>query len=363
MQVIPGSAADIKAIGGGGGAALQAALAQPDYVNDMTPAIGLVSWQAPLLFAAKSAHASGDAFKKLPEAIGLARIASKKVIMDKHRQDNAEPTAVVRIQAEGSAADTVEQVHWVPQALKDSASAPERLGTFGAPWLMSGTPGSSRVAPTHYMFPGAGHCLHQLDGSVLVIVWPLAPGVAKGACAYDEATWFGALGLKDFYQFATEHFSHCLLHPGDTVWVPWGYHAAIVCPVTGADVANTVYVPWWSATLLQQADTAVAEAVLASLMAWVTDSLVPAVIRDRDAILKWMTASNPTGKEIKASVIPAIADAGDEDEEEEEDGEEGDDEEAPDANSALGEDAQVEPAKGTSTSAGADTSCPDTIVV
>lgn len=288
----------------------------------------VVEWCAPQYFPKASRHQAGEAFSKLPAAVTAERMKERQDNANHFRHTSGNSTSVVRVEPHGAPRDTFEQLDWVPESLKKAGIGPEKLSSFGAPWLMGLEPAASRVAPEQYLFPGAGHCLHQIEGEALVICWPLGPAIEKGASAATEQSYFGEMDTKAFAAFAEAHFKHVIVKSGDTVWVPWGWHVAMVNK-SDARVFNALYVPWFNATLLKDMDVVVIRSALASLATWATETTLKAIVGQRDAIQEWLETNNPNGEPVMAIVrTPALQDkdneeeGGDGDDDEEEDEEE-----------------------------------------
>jgi hypothetical protein len=142
----------------------------------------------------------------------------------------------------------------------------------------------------------------------------------KGSNPFDEPGWMASLTAQAFADFAQEHFDHCVLHPGDVLWVPWGYHCALVAQ-NEDNVSNTVLVPWLNAAMLGEVSRPVASGVLSCIATWASDGSDSAFLKTyKEEILQWVNACNPTGTPI-APLHPPLAQGQAQGEEEAEEGE------------------------------------------
>ena len=294
---------------------------QAEYKANMQGTLDLdILWKNPHYFPKGSKHPAGQAFARLPSAISAERVKERADNGNDFRAKSGCGTTMNRMEPRGQPHDTFEQIAWVPGSLKNAGIAPEKLTSFGAPWMMGLEPTKSRVAPLQYMFPGAGHCLHIVEGEAMVACWPLGPAIEKGGSATEEHVYFEAMDTKAFTAFANANFAHVVLKAGDTIWIPWGWHSAVVNKA-GSRPLNALYVPWFNASLLKDVDIMVVRSLLTSLATWAERTTLTAIASQRPGIQSWLQTNNPTGEAVTAepeTIEEEEEEGGDDDEGEEE---------------------------------------------
>ena len=67
--------------------------------------------------------------------------------------------------------------------------APEGLRSFGSPWLLAGLAGSSHIGPNNWPLPGMGHFLIQVKGTAMVLTFPYASSLERGATIAGTEDW------------------------------------------------------------------------------------------------------------------------------------------------------------------------------
>ena len=81
----------------------------------------------------------------------------------------------------GTAADTVEDLEWVPETHRNQLLRPGFLATFGAAWLAYAKPGNALAA--HHKLPCDGLAtVYQCTAGVwLMTAWPSCAVIERGA--------------------------------------------------------------------------------------------------------------------------------------------------------------------------------------
>ena len=138
--------------------------------------------------------------------------------------------AMKAMPAQGGPADSVGQLHWLPEQFRSQEQGPGQLNTFGAGWIVLQKVGAVRYHPEHFPFgAGLGQFLHVVDGPFVVGLYPSGSMVERGCVNLANAYhWVSSLGQDHFDTWANENLAYAVMQPGSTLWVPYGYHALSV---------------------------------------------------------------------------------------------------------------------------------------
>ena len=198
------------------------------------------------------ASIAGASWHKLEAAYG-DRIAKVKealipVMLGDYQRQTGIGCSCVRMPPKGAPHDTVEKLEWIPQALLQMAS-PENLRSYGSPWLLGGLPGSCRRGTQHWAIPGFGKTLLALQGPVFLVLFCIRDMLDYGPSVSEIDAWLTGLSHKAFTGVADKHFSLVTLVQGDSVWVPYGYHAMMVTGSLQTEPSMVIEAPFLTATL------------------------------------------------------------------------------------------------------------------
>lgn len=156
------------------------------------------------------------------------------------------------------AGDGVEDCSWVPEAFKTHGGKPLALTTFGAPLLFGARLFGFRHGPVYHPMPGIGHLLHVIEGSTLVVAWPMANTLAKKASipeCFAMLESFTSTSAAEFMGGAV----FGAMEVGSTLWVPYGHH---VFTIGMRDENVMLFTPMCYDGLLQSMDPEVKKQVI-----------------------------------------------------------------------------------------------------
>ena len=209
--------------------------------------------QKPAIFL-KDCKGVGETLGHLPDALGKQRVqqAIDKMVDFLHSNQAAaassddlfEPVGMLRMPPKGGGQDTVEALTWVPEAWKKNGMVPEALRSYGAPWLLTGQPGSCRYGDATFAFPGIGRYLNVVAGAVILVMFPYVAIEERGASMAMSSDFLFSLALKTFTEFANSEFRVATLVTGCGAWVPYGWKVFLVTPVNEpqcSQVMDVVY--------------------------------------------------------------------------------------------------------------------------
>ena len=134
-----------------------------------------------------------EELKNLASSMNMARIRQHMINLSEHMVKEEDCLAVLWMQPRGTPNDTFQNLEWIPAHMTASGAKPEALTTFGAPWLLCGLEGSHRDNES-LPFPGLGHLVRQLVGSIVAIVWPVELVTNRGP-TIDQVHLFGRLDV------------------------------------------------------------------------------------------------------------------------------------------------------------------------
>ena len=213
---------------------------------DWHDAAQVIDASKPTIFQ-KDCKGPGQALAHLPEALGKHRIHTaidkmedflrNKQIQAASSGENQETIGMLRLPPKGAGQDTLEAMTWVPEQWKKEGIVPEATRSYGAPWLLTGQPGSVRFQDESWAFPGMGRYLHVVSGAVILVTFCYE--VFGGAMDFILT-----LALKTFSEFATKEFRVATLSTGCGAWIPYGWKPMLVTPVNemqSSQVIDAVY--------------------------------------------------------------------------------------------------------------------------
>jgi len=148
--------------------------------------------------------------------------------------------------AEGGQRDTLQRMEWAPSEWRKHGSTPDALSTFGAPWLFASEAGATR---SNWVVPGVGQFLVQMEGTSILIAFPLKEAVELGNSMAAASEWATSLKLPTLMPWADIHFRAATLEPRCVAWVPYGYCAYLVASVEGPTV--TLAAPYFSTNIMK----------------------------------------------------------------------------------------------------------------
>ena len=155
----------------------------------------------------------------------------------------------MRVSPKGGNKDTVESTNWAPQEWMQQKIAPEAMHTFGAPWLIGGLPGSSRIGASSWPAPGVGQFIIQTNGNAWLICFPYAASLERGAEMHFTEDWLMNLPPANFIQFARTHFQAVKLIKNSVAWIPYGWVTMLVNCRGQLDIAQALVIPYMTSKL------------------------------------------------------------------------------------------------------------------
>ena len=208
----------------------------------------------------KDAKGPGEFLRQLAEAYGEPRITKASEQLVDHliaeqakgaAMGNSRATvAMLRLPPKGIGSDTVEALNWVPKSWRDKGIVLEATRSYGAPWLLAGSPGSVRYGHDQIAFPGMGRFLSVVAGSVILVTFPVRVLTERGATMARACDWLWSLALKTFSDLATMSFRVVTLTAGCGAWVPYGHMFFLVTPVSSKLTSQVLDVVFFAGQLL-----------------------------------------------------------------------------------------------------------------
>ena len=199
------------------------------------------------------AHDIGDSLRNIIPAYKKRLTEVSETLEKSIRKDSLDPngarSAKMRISPKGGNKDTVESMSWAPQARAFQSMAPEAMRTFGAPWLVAGLPGSSRIGPNSWPAPGVGQFIIKTTGSAWLVSFPYAASLERGATMDATEDWLINLPPTNFNQFAKAHFQVVRLVQQSVVWIPYGWVTMLVNCRNTLDICQALVIPYLNANL------------------------------------------------------------------------------------------------------------------
>ena len=135
----------------------------------------------------------------------------------------------LRMAAKGGHQDSLEQAAWTPQAWRSMEIVPEALRDEGAPWLLCGSPGSTRYKNSSWPLPGHGQILSVIQGTVILVTIPYKTICSRGASEETAVEWFFRdVAYNIFEKMVNKDLKAITLSKGCTAWVPFGWATILV---------------------------------------------------------------------------------------------------------------------------------------
>ena len=163
----------------------------------------LASFSLPLWFQDSSECIVKHAFADLIASYS-GRVAGQVVKV--HDKLTSQPEAlrcVLGMRSGGAGHDTVQELKWVPEALKDCR--PDSVCDHAHAWVMGGCQLTWRFDAHELPFNGSGAVIVVQRGSCVVLSWPMQPVVQAGSCVRDFATFVGNMAPADAGKWMSEH--------------------------------------------------------------------------------------------------------------------------------------------------------------
>ncbi len=126
---------------------------------------------------------------------------------------------------------------------------PEAIRSFGSPWLVGGLPGSCRIGPAAWPFPGMGQFLIQTTGSSILVTFPYQASLERGATMVGTEDWLMGLPPGAFNHFATTSLKAVMLNENSVVWIPYGWVTMLVNFKAQSSIPQALLVPYLNAKL------------------------------------------------------------------------------------------------------------------
>ena len=205
------------------------------------------------VWSPKSAAPGAAQLRNLPGSYGARLDRDKLRTLEYLSTESGKPegqgqvTCNLRISPKGQPTDTVEQLHWVPLDWKDRGEVYEALRSFGAPWLLAAQPGVTRCGEGGWALPCMGCFLSILTGQAFLVAFPVADAVERGAHVSTSAEWSLGLSQDNFNTFAAESVRACLVTPGSSAWIPYGWTAVLVANITNVQPMTCIQAPYLNA--------------------------------------------------------------------------------------------------------------------
>ena len=158
-----------------------------------------------------------------------------------------------RLEARGEPVDTLEQLKWAPSDWKSDGISPEALRDHGAPWILSGNPGSARFMNNGWPIPGHGQFLSGIQGGSVVVTLPYWVILEKGVDMDIAATWLcNEVKASVFDDILDNHGRAATLAQNAVMWVPFGWLAILVTHATSPQGSHVLMTPMTSVKLANQ---------------------------------------------------------------------------------------------------------------
>lgn len=150
---------------------------------------------------------------------------------------------------------------WVPASMREAQMLPEGLSSFGSAWILRQAEGVGRYGPAEWPFMGVGGFLLGLSGTTCVMTWPVQWWVDLGVLPEQATSRLERFSASDFKDLvANAPVNHAVLRAARAVWIPFG-HAAVTVAMAPAGAASTLWLPFFSTTMVGQSPGATSQAV------------------------------------------------------------------------------------------------------
>ena len=202
----------------------------------------------------------GQQIRDLVKHIGQARVNAAEAECVRSLQTaggGSTGQATKRLEPKGQHQDSLELMEWVPEHWRAAKHMPEALRSWGSPKLMVSTIGECRLGHDNWALSGIGQFLTGVSGQHTVVAWPGNSVTALGCSIQDMYMFlFKEMTPKTFAEWAEQHLRFVCMPQKASVWVPYGWYAALLCrpgDVTTGSVMSQPYVAqglasrclWW----------------------------------------------------------------------------------------------------------------------
>ena len=134
-----------------------------------------------------------------------------------------------RLEPKGQPQDSLEIMEWVPEHWRAAKQMPEALRGMGAPQLLVSMTGECRLGHDNWALSGIGQFITGVTGDHIVVAWPGDSVMSLGCAISDMYKFlFKDLGHKPFGEWADEHLRYVHLQQRSSVWIPYGWYAALL---------------------------------------------------------------------------------------------------------------------------------------
>ena len=249
---------------GGGGAGATRAVCASARLRRVLLAVRLLRSSGDAHMLASLVTAAGDL------TVVQARFA-QHVVAETHKFSPAHQCCQLRIKPSGQAGSpyAYERCEWLPKTLRDSGCQPEKVRTFGGPWLLANPVGFHRFGMQGLPLSGIGQFWSVLRGSVLVMTWPFATFLAVNVQPDAALDFMSEISVAEWDRLSGEA-SWAVCSPKHVVWVPYA-HVALAVSLQDGQATEMISAPVVSTPLCAGLPARNRNALLRSFMSFGAD--------------------------------------------------------------------------------------------